>query len=165
MTDFVLEVLVGVFYVVACIGSLAMAVTGQETHDRFSRFLDRKSVLSGFYLLFLIGAGFMLLVFVCVDFGQIARGEVSPLPWLAYKQEMLRHGVANGVLAFISTLIYNLWTLWIPGHLFANAQKTKYGQRPIYPYIINLLVGVILSLKDNPVYQLLMYLPFNTEDR
>ena len=162
MTDFVLEVLVGVFYVVACIGSLAMAVTGQETHDRFLRFFERSSIL--FILTYAVSL-MLGLGLVAAYSGQIARGEVSPLPWLAYKQEMLRHGVANGVLAFISTLIYNLWTLWIPGHLFANAQKTKYGQRPVYPYIINLLVGVILSLKDNPVYQLLMYLPFNTEDR
>ena len=102
---------------------------------------------------------------VAIYSGQIARGEVSPLPWVAYEQAMLRHSVANGILAFISTLIYNLWTLWIPGHLFANAQKTKYGQRPIYPYIINLLAGVILSVKDNPVHQLLMFLPLGTGDR
>jgi hypothetical protein len=162
MTDFVLEVLVGVFFVVACIGSLAMAVTGQEKHDRFRRFFERSSML---FILTSVVSLMLGLGLVAVYSGQIARGEVSPLPWVAYEQAMLRHGVANGVLAFISTLIYNLWTLWIPGHLFANAQKTKYGQRPIYPYIINLLVGVILSVKDNPVYRLLMSLPFDTEDR
>jgi hypothetical protein len=45
MTDFVLEVLGGMFFIVACIGSLAMAVTGQETHDRFLRFFERSSML------------------------------------------------------------------------------------------------------------------------
>jgi membrane associated rhomboid family serine protease len=162
MTDFVLDVLVGVFFVVACIGSLAMAVTGQETHDRFHRFFERSSML---FILTSVVSLMLGLGLVAAYSGQIARGEVSPLPWVAYEQEMLRHGVANGVLAFIWTLIYNLWTLWIPGHLFANAQKTKYGQRPIYPYIINVLVGVILSVKDNPVHQLLMFLPFGTGDR
>lgn len=162
MTDFVLEVLGGMFFIVACIGSLAMAVTGQETHERFLRFFERSSML---FILTSVVSLMLGLGLVAAYSGLIARGEVSPLPWVAYEQEMLRHGVANGVLAFISTLIYNLWTLWIPGHLFANAQKTKCGQRPIYPYIINVLVGVILSVKDNPVHQLLMCLPFNAEDR
>lgn len=107
--------------------------------------------------------GVLLLLFVlalvAMHMGMIARGETSALPWEAYRQEALRHDVSSGVFSFLSTVTYNLWTLWLPGHLFASSQKTNHGKRPIYPYVINVLVGLLLSTENDPLYRMFDSLP------
>jgi hypothetical protein len=104
-----------------------------------------------------VGTAIVLCVLglVVMRFGMISRGEVSALPWNAYQREALRCGVGCGVFTLISTLIYNLWTFWIPGHLFANHKKKIQGDRPVYPYVINGLTGLLMSIENSPFYQLL----------
>lgn len=131
------------------LGSLFFGFTSKARQDAIAR---RSPGLFGVF-----GAIFFLciLVLVLMWTGMIHRGEASPLPWEAYQKDALRHGVYSGVGSFIIILIYNLWTFWIPGHLFANEEEKKHGSRPLYPYIINGLMGLLLSTENNAVGNLL----------
>jgi hypothetical protein len=91
-------------------------------------------------------------------FGMIGRGEASILPWVAYRQEALQHGVFSGVFSCLVIVFYDLWAFWIPGHLFANHVKQKYGRRPAYPYIVNILMGILMAIENGPIYRLVMWL-------
>jgi len=96
-----------------------------------------------------------LLIVIPWQLGAVARFEVSAVPWEVWSHESQRHGNLNGVLAVIVNLIFLLWVFLLPGHLYANSVLKKTGERVIYPYIVNILVGVILCTPSNPVYKLI----------
>lgn len=104
--------------------------------------------------------GFGLLVIIPSQFGEIAREEISAIPWEVWFQKSGRHGYSSGVLAVVINLIYLLWVFFIPGHLYANWIYNKNKDRPISPYIINVLAGVILCIPSNPVYRIIETLFF-----
>lgn len=101
-------------------------------------------------------AGFIVFIMFVITTGQLARGETSPIPWEAFSQEYRRHGLVDGLFVFFMMISYLLWALLIPGHLKASSEKLINGKRPIYPYIINLLVGLLLVTPGNPLYRMLI---------
>lgn len=81
-----------------------------------------------------------------MQFYAIAREETSALPWEVWIQESQRHGISSGLFAVIYHLIFLLWVFLVPGHLFANSVFKKSKTRPIYPYIVNILIGTAVSV-------------------
>jgi len=96
-----------------------------------------------------------LLVVIPWQLGAIARLEVSALPWDVWNQESQRHGNLNGVLAVVINLIFLSWVFLLPGHLYSNSLLKKTGKRAKYPYVVNMLIGLILCTPSNPIYQLI----------
>lgn len=145
----------GVALIVTLIGSLFIAFTPESRQDaivqRFPQVIPWMKVMMVVMVFYLMGL-------IAVNLGEISRGNASALPWVSYKQDALRHGTFAGVASFVITLIYNLWTFWIPGHLFANNKKREEGIRPVYPYVINVLTGILLSIENSPAYRLLNFL-------
>ncbi len=94
-----------------------------------------------------------LLVVIPSQLGSVARFETSAIPWEVWEQASQRHGNMDGVLAVIINLIFLFWVFLLPGHLYANTVLKKISKRPAYPYVINMLGGVILCTPANPMYK------------
>lgn len=99
-----------------------------------------------------------LFVIIPWQLGAVARVETSAIPWEVWELESRRHGNLNGMLAVIINVVFLLWVFLLPGHLFANSLLKKKGTRPAYPYVINILTGIILCIPANPVYKILRLL-------
>lgn len=87
--------------------------------------------------------------------GRLARGEMSPLPTSEFARSTREHGFFAGMFSFEVGVIFLLWAFVIPGHIYADTYVQKGLKRPVFPYVINILVGVILCTEDNFVYRLL----------
>ena len=96
-----------------------------------------------------------LIIIVPWQLGAIGRAEISALPREVWRQESLRHGIMNGLLAVVINLILLLWILILPGHFYAGLVREKSGKPPIYPYVMNVLTGLLLCTRANPIYRLL----------
>lgn len=140
-------------------GSIGLLFSTNESRERIANSLvemwyEFGIIIPGLLLIF----GVALLVTIPMTVGEIARGEVSPLPWEAFSQSAMRHGTFDGVFAFVTSSITALWIFLVPGHLLADSIYKRDGKWPKYPYVINILVGLILSTPGNPVYRLLEWL-------
>ena len=98
---------------------------------------------------------FALLMIIPWQIGAIARYEVSALPWMVWQEESNRHGYSNGFLAVLINLIFILWVFLIPGHFAASKLFEKTEKRPVHPYAINILIGLILCTPMNSIYKFL----------
>lgn len=99
-----------------------------------------------------------VLFILSVGLGLLARGEQSPLPWRVLTNESSKHGLSSGFFAFLNSLTLTLWIYFIPGHLFADHVFQKTNRIFIYPYVINILLGIILSQEYNIFYRLILFL-------
>ena len=120
------------FFSVA-LASVALLVFPEDRLDQYNQRMPWISTL-------VMIAGFIVFIAFVMTVGQLARGEISPLPWEAFSVSFL------------------LWALLIPGHLKASSRKLATGKRPSYPYFINILVGLLLVTPGNPIYRLLVEL-------
>jgi len=84
--------------------------------------------------------------------GETARGDISPWPWNAFFAEERRNGFWSASGVFLELMIFHLWAFLIPGHLYAGTVSQKIGRRPWYPYVINILTGLLLCTPWNPIY-------------
>lgn len=57
-------------------------------------------------------------------------------------------GALQGMVLIISFLF---WVFVLPAHLYANHVVKQGKKRPIYVYVINCLVGVVLTTPQNPI--------------
>lgn len=129
-------------------GSVALVVLPEE---RLSAYFVRMPWLS--IVVGIIGI-IVFIMFVGMT-GELARGETSPLPWEAFSTGYRRHGLIEGLTSFFSMISFLLWALLVPGHLKASSIRADTGNRPSYPYVINLLIGLILVTPANPVYRII----------
>ena len=99
--------------------------------------------------------GLMLVVGIAPVVGELARAEMSPFPWDQFISEERRHGFWDATLSVLSLLTFHLWAFLIPAHIYATYVARKAGRRPWHPYVINVLIGLLLSTPHNPIYSLL----------
>jgi len=104
------------------------------------------------------GLTMLSLFFALFQVGMIYRSEISVLPWEVWYQESNRHGYESGVLSVLWSLVTLVWMFILPGHLYSNKVAVKEGVRPRYPYILNILVGLILSESSNTIMTALGFL-------
>ena len=128
--------------------SLFLAVTSKSQQDDAMERYPWAVAPLGFVFL-------SLLLLLPMWFDMISLGEASILPWAAHHRPLPDKGEGDGLFNVVAGTTYILWVYWIPGHLFANWQKEKHGRRPVHSYIINALIGVILSIENGPLYRLL----------
>lgn len=111
-------------------------------------------------LRFLTAPAWCLFVFIFVfwQIGEFARGENSSLPWEAFTEARLQHGLFEGLLSATIVLIVDLWLFWIPASLWIHKHSDADGTKRIMARVINLLLGVVLSQVANPIYRLMNYM-------
>ena len=106
------------------------------------------------FAMFVLGV-IMLFVTIPVIGGQLARGEMSPFPWDQFISEQRRHGFWDATLSVLMLLTFHLWAFLIPARMYTTIVAEKKGRSPWYPYVINILVGLLLSTPHNPLYSLI----------
>lgn len=84
--------------------------------------------------------------------GEFARGELSALPWIAYKQAYLEHGFIDALLSLSFVLVADLWLFWTPAQLFRARLNDEQQEKAKFARLTNLLVGLILITPKNPPY-------------
>jgi hypothetical protein len=80
-----------------------------------------------------------------------ARDESSPFPWDAFCKDLPRNGFIDATTTVFIVITADLWLFLVPGHLWARSVATRHGKWPVYPYIINILVGLLLCTPSNPI--------------
>ena len=80
---------------------------------------------------------------------------MSPFPWDQFLSQEQRHGFWDATLSVLSLLTFYLWAFLIPAHIYATAVAKKKERRPWYPYVINILIGLLLSTPHNPLSYLI----------
>lgn len=101
----------------------------------------------------------LLVVTIPVIGGQLGRAEVSPFPWVQFISEQQRHGFWDAILSVLSLVTLHLWAFLIPAHIYATHVAKQTGRRPWHPYVINILIGLLLSTPHNPIYSLINAIP------
>ena len=130
------------------LASIAWVVLPDKDFDNYIRRIPWSDLILCIFILI----SFMILLFKSVE---LSRGEISPLPWEAFSADYRRHGMVEGLCSFFTMIIFLLWAFLIPGHYKATNIKLTTGKRPNYPYVINLLVGLLLVTPESPIYQIL----------
>jgi hypothetical protein len=97
-----------------------------------------------------------LFIFLPWKIGEFARAGNSPLPWEAFAQANLRHGLFEGILTATIVLLVNIWLFWVPANIWVNKYPNTDTTKRIMARIINLLLGLLLTQVANPIYSLLV---------
>jgi hypothetical protein len=97
----------------------------------------------------------MIVVSVAGDAGRLARAEMSPFPWDQFISDARRSDFWNATLDVLGLLTFHLWAFLIPAHIWATHVAKERKRRPWHPYIINILIGLLLSTPHNPIYYFL----------
>jgi hypothetical protein len=97
---------------------------------------------------------FFLIALVPMWLGQYGRGEISPLPWAAFEQEAMRHGLASGLFAATMSVTAILWMLWIPAHIYITNNPDVDREKKLFARLLNVAAGLLLMTPWNPVYRL-----------
>jgi hypothetical protein len=109
----------------------------------------------GLFNLFFFGGILISLACCSIQFGEIARGESTPFPWEVFQAGLNNHGIFGGLHSLSYNVVFLLWAFLIPAQVYAQNKVEQGKRRPIYPYVINILLGVIVSMKHNPFYWVL----------
>lgn len=127
--------------------SLRLAFTGDSEYsappeDRLERFIfsPRWTVA--------------LILLVPWHLGAYGRGETSPLPWVAFRQEA-HHGIDNAIFAALVVAVVDLWLLWIPAQIYIARRPDLDGEKKKLLRLVNLLAGLLLVSEGNPFYGLI----------
>ena len=86
--------------------------------------------------------------------GDIARGDVSPLPWSAFAHAASRHGILDGVFVALSVLTVELWLLWDPAHSYIQKRPTLDKRTRVLARSLNFALGLLLLIPHNPIFKL-----------
>jgi hypothetical protein len=98
---------------------------------------------------------YSLFLFLPWHVGAFARGETSPIPWVAFRQECWRHGFYSALLAAGIVLLVDLWLFWVPANIWINRNKEIDKKHRMVARLINLIGGLLLVTLDNPIYKFL----------
>jgi hypothetical protein len=142
------EIVLSIIVICTTVASIRLGLIG------FQRFETRKVIA------FITAPGwcFFAFIFLLWKIGDFARGESSPLPWVAFTESYLRHGLLNGLLSGAIVVIAELWLFWIPASLWIKKHSEADRTKQIMARAINLLSGALLTQVANPVYKFIIYI-------
>jgi len=154
---------IGVFDAIICLWGLIMLP--------YIVFLSRDRFLElfNYYPRFIVATILAALTaaVVPVQIGRMAREQISHLPWKQVYESFVQwgnfgwfDGFINGLGALLQILLYLVWTLVIPGHIFAMILQRESDKRPLYPYVISAFVGLLAYIFNKQIYDLLYYVRF-----
>jgi len=92
---------------------------------------------------------FMLLVIITHSVVMMKQGKFSASPFMAFEIGSREGGFFDGLYLFVQTSIFLAWSFFLPAHLYANHNLDLERGRPLYPYLINFLIGVILCAENS----------------
>jgi hypothetical protein len=98
---------------------------------------------------------FALLLFMPWFLGEFARGETSPLPWVAFMDESYRHGFFSGLFTFLVVVLVDLWLFWTTANVWIYTRDNIDKEKARMARIINISVGLVFVTIGNPIYQLM----------
>ena len=87
--------------------------------------------------------------------GEFARGGVSYLPWSEFATVSSKYGSLFRVLAACTVFIVDLWFFWVPANWWIIENPDIDKTKRVMVRIINLLAGLLLTMKANPIYRIL----------
>jgi hypothetical protein len=111
-----------------------------------------KGILSIFGIISVLG----LIIIVLGGLGSLARGEESVIPWRVFLDVSHNHGYLNGTYALANSIILFLWLFFVPGRLYSDHVRHKTNRLVLYPYVVNILIGLLLCSRDNIFYRLFL---------
>jgi hypothetical protein len=126
-------------------GTIAIGIAALARRDQLMEripFLELVPYIGGFGI-------FLIVPWIA---GALARREVRASPWDQFILELHRHGFGDAAFSVLVLITFHLWAFVVPGHLCANALTVSTGRRPLHPYVINILVGLLFSTPWNPLY-------------
>jgi hypothetical protein len=117
------------------------------------------------WLIFLVLEGLWLV-------GDFGRGQSSPMPWKEFIKVSQATGILDGVLKAVIVATVDLWLLWTSANIYLNkalpkpprGERTVGGERRLFERprlmlrLINVLAGLLLMTKGNPIYLTLLWL-------
>ena len=109
-----------------------------KKHPKFERIITNSLFLLPIYL-----SVIMSFLFAVVGYDSLLDWTTSLIPWKAW-EECSANGL-DCLADVIIKIIFLLWAFLIPAHIRSWEIYKKSGKRPIYPYVINFLIGIILS--------------------
>ena len=148
--DVVFTIVFTIVFICTLAASLRFAIIGSRKDGKIPK-PDNRFVLiltSEWWFL-------SLLLLLPWHLGEFARGEISCIPWRAFMQGYWRHGIEAGFLRLATVLTADLWLLWIPGKIWISAHSDADKRTRLLVRIVNLLGGVVLVTRDNPVYSIM----------
>ena len=151
--DNVMDILMAILMIVTLVSSLfLLPLNTRKFNKRIHNIFNKLSILVN---LFIIGFIFSIAL-AAVEYGQIGRGISSPLPWEVWEL-MAGDNYINRMLGQLDNAIYLLWIFILPAHISSWLEYKKKGQRPYYHYMINILIGILMTWYQltHPMYLLL----------
>jgi len=90
--------------------------------------------------------------------GDVARGDMSPMPWKAFIQSNASHGLFDGFLSAAMVSTVDLWALWIPGQIYVTNRRDQIAPATArMARLSNLAVGLLLLTPWNPIYRFIAW--------
>jgi len=122
-----------------------------QTLESYERHLERSRGVGAALMATLIS----LVGVIPWQLGALARGETSALPWPVWHEQFVRHGLADASFALSVNLLFLMWAFLLPGHLYAGSVAKKAGRHPRWPYVMNVIFGLLVCTPSNPIYGML----------
>lgn len=110
-------------------------------------------------LAFATATGWAIPICFCVFLmaGDFAQQAMSPLPWVAFQEENVNHGIFSGLLAATAVIIADLWLLWIPAHLYLDKHPDADKRTQWLVRALNATLGMLLLTPYNPIHNLIIW--------
>jgi len=96
-----------------------------------------------------------LLLIVPIILGDIAREQLSPLPWAAFQTDYAKHGWWSAISTAITLTMVDLWALWLPAALWLEHHPDVDKRTRRLVRAVNILIGLLLLTPNNPIYWLI----------
>lgn len=101
---------------------------------------------------------FMLLAIIMLAVVMMKEGKFNASPFRAFEIGSREGGVSDGLLLFVQSSILLVWAFFLPAHLYANHKFDLEQCRPLSPYVINFLIGVIFCTKNTLLHDFVGWL-------
>jgi hypothetical protein len=95
-------------------------------------------------------------IMVNISIGEFYRGEISPVPWIAFSESFAKHGLFDAIYSFFTVLMTDLWLFWTPSHHFIMSKEKEERVNGIYIRLFNFAVGLLLTIPSNPIIRLII---------
>src|SRR5258708_31122155 len=145
----------GIGVIVALVATLGLLFI--PFNERYLHYMDVLAEKRGLWTVWIVYGltalgGLMIVMSVVFVTAALGRGVFRPFPWDQFISDYRRHGFWDATFTVLMLLTFYLWAFLIPAHAYATRVANKTGRRPWCPYVINILVGLLLSTPHNPIF-------------
>lgn len=150
----------------AVIYSICLAVDGREDriaviHNAFIKYHKN------FYLLFkpsLCLALFAILIQVMLEISDAYKSDSIKLPWFVIFDFSGSDNIFHHIMRTTACILFSLWAFVIPARIWSVNTSRASGEFLAWPYIVNILIGLLLSTPNNPIVGAIVWYGHNFAD-